>query len=411
MKKLSYESTVRSCFAAYIVQAIVNNFVPLLFVAFQDDFGIGLGEVTLLITFNFLIQLSVDFISAYFVDRIGYRISLIAAHLFSAAGLILLSELPFRMGNAYAALLISVAVYAIGGGLLEVLVSPVVEACPTKNKEREMSLLHSFYCWGFVLVILISTLFFHIFGIESWRVMARLWAIVPLVNMAAFFFVPIFDIVPEGKIMGKGRLFSSGTFWILFLMMIASGASEQAVGQWASAFAETGLNVSKTAGDLAGPCLFAFMQGLSRLLNGRKGGRLDIRKTMMLSASLCCLCYIITALSPYPVLSLAGCALCGFSVGMLWPGTFSIASGLLPSGGTAMFAFLALAGDIGCSIGPTLTGFAADLCGGSIASGILVSIIFPVTMLISLMIMGKRKSREERTASSGTGEEGRKAAM
>ena len=269
MKRLSYEATVRSCFVAYIVQAIINNFAPLLFVTFQRNFGISLSEVTLLITFNFLIQILVDLASAYFVDRIGYRAAMITAHLLSAAGLLLLSELPFMISNAYIALLISVAIYAIGGGLLEVVVSPVVEACPTKNKEKEMSMLHSFYCWGFVTVIIISTLFFHIFGIEEWGVMAKLWMLVPLVNMIAFFFVPIYDIVPDEKKMGKTKMFRSGIFWLLFFMMIASGASEQAVGQWASAFAETGLNISKTIGDLAGPCLFAFMQGISRLIFGK----------------------------------------------------------------------------------------------------------------------------------------------
>ena len=331
MKKLSYESTVLSCFVAYIVQAIINNFAPLLFVTFQRDFGISLSEITLLITFNFLIQILVDLASAYFVDRIGYRAAMITAHLLSAAGLFLLSELPFMISNAYIALLISVAIYAIGGGLLEVVVSPVVEACPTKNKEKEMSMLHSFYCWGFVTVIIISTLFFHIFGIEEWRVMAKLWMLVPLVNMIAFFFVPIYDIVPEEKKMGKTKMFRSGIFWLLFFMMIASGASEQAVGQWASAFAETGLNISKTIGDLAGPCLFAFMQGISRLIFGKYGERINLKKMMTASAVLCCICYLATSLSPYPALSLAGCALCGFSVGIFWPGTFSIAAKLLPS--------------------------------------------------------------------------------
>lgn len=393
MKRLSYEATVRSCFVAYIVQAIINNFAPLLFVTFQRNFGISLSEVTLLITFNFLIQILVDLASAYFVDRIGYRAAMITAHLLSAAGLLLLSELPFMISNAYIALLISVAIYAIGGGLLEVVVSPVVEACPTKNKEKEMSMLHSFYCWGFVTVIIISTLFFHIFGIEEWGVMAKLWMLVPLVNMIAFFFVPIYDIVPDEKKMGKTKMFRSGIFWLLFFMMIASGASEQAVGQWASAFAETGLNISKTIGDLAGPCLFAFMQGISRLIFGKYGERISLRKMMTLSAIFCCICYLLTSLSPYPALSLAGCALCGFSVGIFWPGTFSIAAKLLPSGGTAMFAFLALAGDVGCSVGPTLTGFAADLLGGSISSGILISIVFPVFMFISLRIM----KRNERT--------------
>lgn len=394
MKRSSYEATVRSCFVAYIVQAIINNFAPLLFVTFQRDFGINLSEVTLLITFNFLIQILVDLASAYFVDRIGYRAAMITAHLLSAAGLFLLSELPFMISNAYIALLISVAIYAIGGGLLEVVVSPVVEACPTKNKEKEMSMLHSFYCWGFVAVILISTLFFHIFGIEEWRVMAKLWMLVPLVNMIAFFFVPIYDIVPDEKKMGKTKMFRSGIFWLLFFMMIASGASEQAVGQWASAFAETGLNISKTIGDLAGPCFFAFMQGTSRLIFGKYGERINLKKMMTASAVLCCICYLATSLSPYPVLSLVGCALTGFSVGIFWPGTFSIAAGVLPGGGTAMFAFLALAGDVGCSVGPTVTGFAADIFDKSISSGILISIVFPVFMFISLQIMRKTEEHE-----------------
>ncbi len=391
MPRLSYESTVRSCFVAYIVQAIIINFAPLLFVTFQNTFSIGLSDITFLITFNFVIQLAVDFASAYFIDRIGYRASLIIAHLFSAAGLFLLSELPFAIDNHYLGLLISVAIYAIGGGLLEVLVSPVVEACPTKNKEKEMSMLHSFYCWGFVTVILISTVFFSIFGIESWRVMAKIWMIVPIVNTISFFFVPIYDIVPEEKKMGKARLFSSGTFWLLFFMMIASGASEQAVGQWASAFAETGLGVSKTIGDLAGPCLFAFMQGLSRLIFGKWGDRMNLRKMMIASAFICCMSYLLTSLSPNPLLGLAGCALCGFSVGIFWPGTFSIASSILKTGGTAMFAFLALAGDVGCSIGPTLTGLAATVAGGRISTGILCSIIFPVFMLFALIVMSRRE--------------------
>ena len=369
MKRLSYEATVRSCFVAYIVQAIIVNFAPLLFVTFQRDFGISLSEVTLLITFNFLIQILVDLASAYFVDRIGYRAAMITAHLLSAAGLLLLSELPFMINNAYIALLISVAIYAIGGGLLEVVVSPVVEACPTKNKEKEMSMLHSFYCWGFVTVIIISTLFFHIFGIEEWRVMAKLWMLVPLVNMIAFFFVPIYDIVHEEKKMGKTKMFRSGIFWLLFFMMIASGASEQAVGQWASAFAETGLNISKTIGDLAGPCLFAFMQGLARFGYGRIGDRVNIHNAMMLSLILCVLSYLLISISPFPVLSLAGCALCGFSVGILWPGTLSVAAAVLPKGGTAMFALLAMAGDLGGSIGPGIVGRVTQSAGNNIQVG------------------------------------------
>ena len=392
MHRLTYESTIRSCFVAYIVQAIVVNFAPLLFVTFQQTFAIGLREITFLITFTFAIQLVIDFASAYLTDRIGYRRCMIAAHVFSAAGLLLISELPFILRDPYPALLIPVATYAIGGGLLEVLISPVVEACPTRNKEKAMSMLHSFYCWGFVAVILISTIFFSVFGIQSWRTLARLWAAVPLANMIAFFFVPIYDILPDGRKSGTAALFSNGTFWLLFFMMIASGASEQAVGQWASTFAETGLGVSKTIGDLAGPCLFAFMQGLSRLIFGRYGDRIDLQRMMRASAILCCISYLLASLSPDPVLSLIGCALCGLSVGIFWPGTFSIASSILKGGGTAMFAFLALAGDVGCAIGPSLTGLAADMLGGNISSGILCSMLFPVFMLLALLGIGRIKA-------------------
>ncbi len=389
MHHLTYESTVRSCFVAYIVQAIVINFAPLLFVTFQQAFSIGLEEITFLIAFTFAIQLVIDLASAYFIDRIGYRRCMVAAHVFAAAGLLLLSWLPFALEDPFMALLISVATYAIGGGLLEVLVSPVVEACPTKNKEKEMSLLHSFYCWGFVAVILISTGFFSVFGVESWPVMARLWAIVPLANMVAFIFVPIYEILPGERKSGMKELLSNGIFWLLFLMMIASGATEQAVGQWASAFAETGLRVSKTIGDLTGPCLFAFMQGLARLIFGRYGDRIDLRRMMLLSAILCCMSYLLTSLSSDPVLGLVGCALCGLSVGIFWPGTFSIASSLLRRGGTSMFAFLALAGDVGCSTGPALTGLAAAAFGGRISSGILCAMVFPIFMLIALLVISR----------------------
>ena len=393
MRALSYESTIRSCFIAYVVQAIINNFVPLLFVTFHESFGIDLGRITLLITINFLVQLFVDRTSACFVDRIGYRLSMILAHLFSAAGLLLLATLPFMMSDKYAALIISVFVYAIGGGLIEVLVSPVVEACPTKNKGKEMSLLHSFYCWGYVAVILISTAFFYFAGMERWRIMTLIWIIVPLANMVSFFFVPIFPIVPEEK-KGKNGLFSNSMFWLFFLMMMASGASEQAVSQWASAFAEMGLGVGKTIGDLAGPCLFAFMQGLSRLYYGKYCDRINLRKMMGRSTVLCILSYLLASLSPIPAISLAGCALCGFSVGILWPGTLSIAAKHLPSGGTLMFAFLALAGDIGCSVGPSLAGFVSEKAGGNLSKGILAAIIFPILMACALLLLRGRKKRQ-----------------
>lgn len=380
------QKTLYACFIAYIVQAIVNNFVPLLFVTFQTTYGIPLSQITLLITLNFGIQLVVDLLSAGFIDKIGYRTSVIGAHLFAAAGLILLTVLPGVLPSPFAGLLIAVIIYALGGGLLEVLVSPIVEACPTDNKEQAMSLLHSFYCWGHVGVVLISTLFFACFGISHWKVMALLWALVPLCNMVAFFRVPIYSLQPEGETgMSLQELLCSKVFWLLFVMMACSGASELGVSQWASTFAEQSLGLGKTVGDLAGPMAFAFLMGTSRLIYGRYGARLNLDKFMKYSCILCILCYACIALVPVPLVSLLACAVCGFSVGILWPGTFSRASAALPRGGTAMFALLALGGDLGCSGGPSLVGFVSSAAGGSLRVGILAGIVFPVLLLAGLV--------------------------
>ena len=252
--KLSCKHTIFACYAGYITQAIVNNLSPLLFVIFRDTFDLPLSEITLLITINFLIQLCVDCLSAVFVDKIGYRKCIVAAHVFAVAGLASLAILPFIM-PPFAGLLVSVFLYAVGGGLIEVLISPIVEACPTDNKASVMSLLHSFYCWGTVAVILLSTLFLTLAGRENWQILALLWAVFPLVNAVFFTQVPIAPLTEEGEGMKTRELFKSGLFWIFVVLMVASGASEQAMSQWASAFAELGLGVSKTVGDLAGPCM------------------------------------------------------------------------------------------------------------------------------------------------------------
>ena len=260
-----YTKTIAACFTGYIVQAVVNNFAPLLFLLFQDIYHIPLSQITLLVTFNFGIQLLTDLLSVSFVDRIGYRVSMIAAHIFSAAGLILLTVLPEILPAPFAGILISVMIYAVGGGLLEVLVSPVVEACPTKHKEKAMSMLHSFYCWGYAGVVLLSTLFFQIAGTENWKLLALTWAILPICNAFAFARVPIAPLQEGGEdCMKTGDLFRNRLFWVLLVMMVCAGASEQAVSQWASVFAEKGLGISKTAGDLAGPMAFAVLLGLSR---------------------------------------------------------------------------------------------------------------------------------------------------
>ena len=380
--KYSYDSTMRACFTGYIVQAIVNNFAPLLFLTFQRTYHIPLQQITLLVTFNFGIQLLTDLLSVAFVDRMGYRASMVLAHILSALGLICLTVLPERMGHPFAGILISVIVYAVGGGLLEVLVSPVVEACPSTHKEKAMSMLHSFYCWGHVGVVLFSSIFFKLAGIENWKLLAVLWAVIPILNALIFTRVPIAPVLPEGEEgMTIVTLFQNRTFWLLFVMMICAGASEQSVSQWASLFAEKGLGISKTAGDLAGPMAFAFLMGASRAFYGNYGEKINLDRFMAVSSVLCILSYLCLVFMPVPVLSLAGCALCGLSVGILWPGTFSRASKALPAGGTALFALLALGGDIGCSGGPSLVGMVSGMCKGNLKIGILAALIFPVLLL------------------------------
>lgn len=380
--KYSYDCTMRACFTGYIVQAIVNNFVPLLFLTFQRTYHIPLQQITLLVTFNFGIQLLTDLLSVAFVDRMGYRASMVLAHILSALGLICLTVLPEWMGHPFAGRLISVIIYAVGGGLLEVLVSPVVEACPSTHKEKAMSMLHSFYCWGHVGVVLFSSIFFKLAGIENWKLLAVLWAVIPILNALVFTRVPIAPVLPEGEEgMTIGTLFQNRTFWLLFVMMICAGASEQSVSQWASLFAEKGLGISKTAGDLAGPMAFAVLMGASRAFYGNYGEKINLDRFMTVSSVLCILSYLCLVFMPVPVLSLAGCALCGLAVGIMWPGTFSRASKALPAGGTALFALLALGGDIGCSGGPSLVGMVSGMCKGNLKIGILAALIFPVLLL------------------------------
>ncbi len=395
-KQLSYDHTIRACFVGYIVQAIVNNFVPLLFLTFQSAYGIPLSSITLLITFNFTVQLMVDLLSPRFIDRVGYRAAVVLAHIMAAAGLIGLAVLPDLLPSPFAGLVVSVLIYAVGGGLLEVLVSPIVEACPTDNKESAMSLLHSFYCWGSVGVVLLSTLFFTAFGTQRWKIMALLWAIVPIVNCVIFARVPIYSLLEEGeKGLSMKELLSRRTFWLALVLMICAGASEQAVSQWTSTFAESGLQVSKTLGDLCGPMFFAILMGTARALYGKYGARIDLIRAMKLSAGLCVVSYLVISLSPWPMLSLLGCGVCGFSVGILWPGTFSMTARLLPRGGTLLFALLALGGDIGCSAGPTVVGMLSSLAGGDLHTGILAAVGFPVVMLLGSCALRKAEPGEQ----------------
>lgn len=382
-----YQKTMYACFVGYVVQAVVNNFAPLLFLTFEKSYGIPLSKITMLITFNFGVQLIVDFLSAGFVDKIGYRVSIVIAHIASALGLLGLVILPGVFSDPFIGILISVMIYAIGGGLIEVLISPIMESCPTENKEKAMSLLHSFYCWGHVAVVLLSTCFFKIFGISNWKIMACIWAVIPVINGMIFIKAPIAPLMEEGeKGLSIGELCKEKAFWVLLLMMVCAGASEQAVSQWASTFAEKGLGVSKAIGDLAGPMAFAILMGTARAFYGKFGDKINLDRFMIGSSILCIASYLLISLSPIPQLSLVGCAICGLSVGIMWPGSFSKAAAVLRNGGTAMFAFLALAGDLGCSGGPTLVGYVSSMFSDDLKKGIFVAMIFPILLIVGTVL-------------------------
>ena len=391
MTALNCQKTKIACYLGFITQAISANFAPLLFLKFHHDYQISLGNIAWISTCFFFTQLLIDLFCAKFVDRIGYRVCVVASEVCSAAGLIGLAFLPEIFPNPLAGILCSVILYAMGSGLIEVLCSPIIEACPFDNKEATMSLLHSFYCWGAVGTILISTIFFLIFGIESWKWLAVLWALIPIVNIYNFATCPIEYLVDEENGMKVTELFRKPLFWIAICLMICSGASELAMAQWASAYAEAALGLSKTIGDLAGPCMFAVAMGISRVIFGKYGERIDLMKFMASSGILCVICYFLTALSSNPILGLIGCIVCGFSVGIMWPGTISISSKEFPMGGTAMFALLAMAGDLGGSIEPGIVGRVTQSAGNNIQVGMGVGLVFPFILLIMLFILYTKK--------------------
>ena len=394
--RTDYNHTIYASYIGYVTQAVVNNFVPLLFLTFSRQFGLSLDKIALITTVNFAVQLAVDLISAKFIDKIGYRVSAVLAHILSALGLAGLAVLPEMMKNSYAGILICVVLYAVGGGLLEVLISPIVEACPTEKKEAAMSLLHSFYCWGHVGVVVVSTLFFKLAGIEHWRVLAALWAVIPVFNIFYFSRVPLYSITQNKEPVPVRELFRNKLFWLFMVLMVCAGASEQAMSQWASAFAEAGLGVSKTVGDLAGPCTFAVLMGTARLLYGKFGEKLALKKAMVICSLLCIASYLIATLTESPAAGLVGCGICGFSVGIFWPGTFSLAASGIKGAGTAMFAFMALAGDAGCSAGPTLVGFVSGAAGNNLKTGLLTAIVFPFMILAgALLLIRKNKEKEQ----------------
>ncbi len=388
-KQKNYKKTLIACYLGFVTQAISANFTPLLFLTFKSAYGIGLETVALIPLVFYLTQLLIDFAATRFVDKIGYRTCVVSSQVLSAAGLALMAILPELLPVPFIGILIAVVLYALGSGLIEVLVSPIVEACPFENKEGMMSLLHAFYCWGAVGVILGSTLFFTVFGVENWKILTLIWAAIPLYNAFNFITCPIERLVEDGEGMRPCQLLRLPLFWLLILLMVCSGASEASMAQWASAFTESAMGVSKTVGDLAGPCLFAMFMGISRVLYGKMSEKLDLIKTMSMCGVLCVICYLTASLSSLPIIGLAGCAFCGISVGIMWPGSISISSQKCPRGGTAMFAFLALAGDLGATVSPAMVGSVSNMAGGNLKIGLLVATVFPLILIFVLLALNR----------------------
>ncbi len=389
-KQKNYKKTLIACYLGFVTQAISANFTPLLFLTFKNAYGIGLEKIALIPMVFYLTQLLIDFAATRFVDKIGYRTCVVSSQVLSAAGLALMAILPELLPVPFIGILIAVVLYAVGSGLIEVLVSPIVEACPFENKEGMMSLLHSFYCWGAVGVILGSTLFFTVFGIENWKILTLIWTVIMLYNAFNFMTCPIERLVEDGEGMRPGQLLRLPLFWLLILLMVCSGASEASMAQWASAFTESAMGVSKTVGDLAGPCLFEMFMGISRVLYGKKSEKLDLIKTMLMCGVLSVICYLTASLSSLPIIGLAGCAFCGISVGIMWPGSISISSQKCPRGGTVMFAFLALAGDLGATISPTIVGCVSNIAGGNLKLGLLVATVFPLILIFVLLVLNRK---------------------
>lgn len=391
----NYRKTVIACYLGFVTQAITANFAPLLFLTFHNNYSIPLGKIALISSVFFVTQLIVDVLCAKFADKIGYRRCVVGSQLMSAVGLIGLAFLPELLPDPFTGIIISTVIYAVGSGLTEVLVSPIVEACPFEHKEAAMSLLHSFYCWGSVGVILISTLFFAVFGIENWKWLSCAWALIPFINMFNFSSCPIEHPVEDGEGMGIKGLLKVPLFWLAIVLMICAGASELSMAQWASAFAESALGLSKSVGDIAGPCLFAVTMGISRTIYGKYGDKLDLMKFMIGSGCLCLVCYVTASTASIPMLGLLGCIMCGFSVGIMWPGAISICSAKIPSGGTAMFALLAMAGDMGGALGPWTVGNITQSAGDNMQKGMLAGCVFPIVLTFVLLIMKNSKKAKQ----------------
>lgn len=391
----NYKKTLHACYRGYITQAIIVNLAPLFFIIFQDRYNVSFVTLGSIVLLNFVTQLMTDLVSIKFIEKVGYRIAAVMAHLLASIGLVLLGTLPNIM-PVVPALVTATLFYSVGGGLLEVIVSPIVDSLPGEEKESSMSLLHSFYCWGQVLVILITTCLLFFIGNKNWHIIPILWAILPIYNLIKFLKVPMLPPLTSDERMPIKKLLNSKIFLVILLLMLCAGASELALAQWASLFTEKALGVSKAIGDVFGPCLFGVLMGVGRTVYGIYGGKVKLLRVLIISSLLCICAYLLASLSQNAMISLVGCALCGLSVSLMWPGMLSFASEEFKTGGTAMFGIMAVFGDMGCSVGPWVIGFVSEFTiatgeAQALRYGVLAAVIFPIVMMIGTLFLQKKR--------------------
>ena len=405
MAKRTFKGTKIACYTGYFVQAIVNNLAPLLFVIFSERYNIDLTTIGSLILINFVTQMIIDILSVKIVDKIGFKRIVVSSHFFAFAGLVMLGVLPELTSHHFIAIAASLVVSAIGSGMIEVTISPIVESLPSDKKAADMSLLHSFYCWGQMLVVALSTLYIKLAGGENWNILPIIWSVIPLVNMFNFMSVPFMPPIEEEEIVPVKKLLKSKAFIVAMIIMFCAGASELAMSQWSSFFAEEGLHVSKFTGDLLGPCLFAVLMGAGRLFYGLYGDKIDLIKIMSEFSVLCIICYLTASFSHNSTVSLLACAVTGLSISLFWPGTFSLAAKKFPNGSGGLFGILALLGDIGCGTGPWLISYISSAFksanpalseGAALKNGLAFGCIFPIILIIGLIVLKKDTDKTDK---------------
>lgn len=357
----SYQLTTISCFVGIFCQAVSSNITAILFIPLMTLYGLSYVHLGLLVGINFTTQVLVDIIASRLVDRYGFRVFVLPSDILAVIGLVLFGLTPVLFDNILTGLVFSTIIFSASCGLQEVMLSPIVNAIPHNDKGPAMALMHSFYAWGQVATIIITTLFLFFFGIENWQVIVFLWALVPLVNFFMFLAAPFPGVIHENQRMTMRDLILKPFYLVALLAIMGGAATELVMNQWSSTFSEKVLELPKVTGDILGMCGFAVFLGLGRVLYGRYGSKINMNNVLVGSAAAAVVCYIAVAISPLPAISLAACAVCGLAASLLWPGTLVITAEKYPLAGAWIFAILAAAGDIGAASGPFAAGVITDL--------------------------------------------------